>query len=170
MRLYAEHVRLNQGGYDSHGIYYGQGQKLYRVTSEDGSIDVRLRAPDARTARTRVLHAVEAQQRNPRQVHPETGERFPFREHHIEQHERGFLGAVGQERCASAHQLRLVHFPQSQTWAFKMGQNVVRLHAREAFQWYSTRAAAVAAAGRYGLQVDSRGCVTPTAARMAEFR
>lgn len=52
-RLYAERIRLNQG-YDSSGLYWGVGEALYRVSDADGDLDVYVRAPDAKTAKTRV--------------------------------------------------------------------------------------------------------------------
>lgn len=160
MRLYAEHVRLNQGGYDSRGRYFGRGEKLYRVTDASGAVDVRVRAPDAVSARARVARALDAQQRNPRQVHPETGERLPFREHHIEQHERGFLGAAGQAHCRQG--MRLVYLPANQAFAFKFGDNLIDIenpNGTKSSRFFQTRAEAVAAARAIGLQVDGRGCV-----------
>lgn len=56
MKLHVEKVRLNRGGYDSHDRYYGTGQPLYEVWSEEGltPISTRVRASDARTARKMV--------------------------------------------------------------------------------------------------------------------
>ena len=52
-KISAEHIRINAGGYDSRGRYWGTGTKLYRVTDEDGHLDVHVRAPDAKTAKER---------------------------------------------------------------------------------------------------------------------
>jgi hypothetical protein len=46
-------IHLDRGGYDSRGRYYGVGQGLYRVSSEDG--DVIVRADSAREARAEAL-------------------------------------------------------------------------------------------------------------------
>ena len=56
MKLYVEHLRLNNGGYTSRGVYYGNvpGTKIYRVSDEDGEIDAVVRAKDAKTAREMV--------------------------------------------------------------------------------------------------------------------
>lgn len=54
MKLYAERVRLNAGGYDSRGRYWGQGAPLYRVSDEDGNIDEHVRASSAADARRKV--------------------------------------------------------------------------------------------------------------------
>lgn len=135
MRLYAEHVRLNQGGYDRHGRYFGQGEKLYRVTDETGyEIDVRVRAPDAESARQKVREFM-ASNRNLRPV-------------------RASLGAAGQEACATM--TRLVHLPARRVWVFKQGNMIMAVGRDSEF---STRADAVRAAEAHGLQVDGRGCV-----------
>jgi hypothetical protein len=49
----AERVRLDRGGYDPSGRYWGTGAPLYRVTDDDGNLDEHVRAPDAPTARRR---------------------------------------------------------------------------------------------------------------------
>ena len=66
MKLDVERIRLNQGGYDRSGRYFGSGPPLFRVTGEkegydsarhgpiDVFIDAYIRAPDAREARRRV--------------------------------------------------------------------------------------------------------------------
>lgn len=38
-RLYVRRVRLNNGGYDRNGTYFGQGAPLYWVSSPDSDID-----------------------------------------------------------------------------------------------------------------------------------
>lgn len=53
--LRAERVRLNQGGYDSRGRYWGHGPPLYRVYDDQGYLDEYVRAPDAPTAKRRAV-------------------------------------------------------------------------------------------------------------------
>jgi hypothetical protein len=53
--LHAERVRLNQGGYDSSGRYWGQGAPLYHVYDDQGLLDTHVRAPDAPTAKRRAV-------------------------------------------------------------------------------------------------------------------
>lgn len=45
-RLYLRLIRLDVGGYDSNGTYFGQGHPLYWFASEDGEIDDVIRAVD----------------------------------------------------------------------------------------------------------------------------
>ena len=45
-RIHLRRVRLNAGGYDSNGTYFGHGKPLYWSASGDGSIDAMLRATD----------------------------------------------------------------------------------------------------------------------------
>lgn len=85
MRLYAEHVRLNRGGYDRRGRYWGSGEKLYRVYDEVGAINVYLRAPSSEAAREQVATAYSAFRARPSSINPETGEPLPFRQSHLEQ-------------------------------------------------------------------------------------
>ncbi len=47
----AERIRLNSGGYDSRGRYFGTGQKLYQVTSTKDGTNHLLRAPSAAKAK-----------------------------------------------------------------------------------------------------------------------
>lgn len=47
-RIYASRVRLNSGGYDSSGAYWGFGQALYYV--EQGGREAWLRAADRASA------------------------------------------------------------------------------------------------------------------------
>jgi hypothetical protein len=44
-------VRLNSGGYDTNGTYFGNGTPLYWCASDDGEVDFMLRAYGRRTAR-----------------------------------------------------------------------------------------------------------------------
>jgi hypothetical protein len=48
-------VRLDNGGYDRNGTYFGHGQPLYWCASEDGSVDYMLRASCRYNARVAVL-------------------------------------------------------------------------------------------------------------------
>lgn len=67
--LYAEHVRLNRGGYDSRGKYWGVGPKLYRVGDADGVLDEYVRAPSAKVARERAREQHEKRERVTRHLH-----------------------------------------------------------------------------------------------------
>lgn len=51
-RFHLRHVRLNAGGYDSGGAYWGHGGRLYHYQSEDGETSgfVRVMAADKRAA------------------------------------------------------------------------------------------------------------------------
>ena len=44
IRLSVSHVRLNDGGYDCNGTYFGEGRPLYWVHDQDGLVDFVLRA------------------------------------------------------------------------------------------------------------------------------
>jgi hypothetical protein len=46
-----ESVRLDRGGYDRSGRYFGVGPKLYRVFDNDTGKSLHVRAPTARKAR-----------------------------------------------------------------------------------------------------------------------
>ena len=37
MKLQLERVRLDRGGYDQHGRYFGVGEPLYQYTNDDGT-------------------------------------------------------------------------------------------------------------------------------------
>jgi hypothetical protein len=55
--LSVERVRLNSGGYDRHGRYYGSGAPLYHVSGETSTgryVDEVVRAPSAAAARAMV--------------------------------------------------------------------------------------------------------------------
>lgn len=76
MKLYVERIRLNRGGYDRRGRYYGVGQPLYHVTGENTGtehtsrrlvIDELVRAPDARAARQKVAAKFDVQPADKRQ-------------------------------------------------------------------------------------------------------
>jgi hypothetical protein len=54
-RLYLRCIRLNQGGYDANGTYFGIGDPLYWCASDDGDIDFMLRARSRNEARRKVL-------------------------------------------------------------------------------------------------------------------
>lgn len=51
-RMHAERVPLDSGGYDSRGRYWGVGQPLFRVSTDDGSFDDHVRATNAAEAKT----------------------------------------------------------------------------------------------------------------------
>lgn len=56
-RLTLRHIRLNGGGYDANGTYFGHGDPLYWVasTDDDASIDRMIRARNRADARQQVL-------------------------------------------------------------------------------------------------------------------
>ena len=54
-RIYLRRVRLDSGGYDKNGTYFGHDQPLYWAASEDGEIDFMLRASTREGARKQVL-------------------------------------------------------------------------------------------------------------------
>jgi hypothetical protein len=54
-RISIRRVRLDSGGYDKNGMYFGHGAPLYWCASEDGGIDFMLRAGDREAAREKVL-------------------------------------------------------------------------------------------------------------------
>jgi hypothetical protein len=54
-RLYLRKVRLDMGGYDVNGTYFGAGKPLYWCADDEGEIDFMLRAFDRHEARELVL-------------------------------------------------------------------------------------------------------------------
>lgn len=58
-RLSLQRVRINSGGYDSGGAYWGLGEPLYVATDGDG-IEVFVRAPDRESAKDAVRALVQA--------------------------------------------------------------------------------------------------------------
>lgn len=60
-KLHVERIRLNRGGYDSRGRYYGVGAPLFHVTGEGSFADVdeHVRAKSAKEARNLVGHALQ---------------------------------------------------------------------------------------------------------------
>jgi hypothetical protein len=62
-QFYLTKIRINAGGYDPGGAYWGVGQPLYYFTTEDGAESGYLRASDRDHAKDKV-----------RQLHP--GARF----------------------------------------------------------------------------------------------
>lgn len=53
--LYLWHVRLDAGGYDKNGTYFGAGQRLYWCSNMELTVDYMLRADDRASARELVL-------------------------------------------------------------------------------------------------------------------
>lgn len=45
-KLYVRHVRLDSGGYDRNGTYFGHGKPLYWIADADGTVDYMVRADD----------------------------------------------------------------------------------------------------------------------------
>lgn len=54
-KLTLRRMRLDSGGYDKNGTYFGHGAPLYWVADEGGLIDYMLRASDRECARNLVL-------------------------------------------------------------------------------------------------------------------
>jgi hypothetical protein len=54
-KLSVRKMRLDYGGYDCNGTYFGLGPPLYWVSSKDNGVDFMLRASDRRAARDEVL-------------------------------------------------------------------------------------------------------------------
>jgi hypothetical protein len=54
-KLSLRRVRLNSGGYDGNGTYFGTGSPLYWAASEDLDVDYMFRAHDREAARATVL-------------------------------------------------------------------------------------------------------------------
>ncbi len=50
-------VRLNAGGYDQNGTYFGHGEPIYWYANAEGTIDGTCRAEDRECARAHVLRA-----------------------------------------------------------------------------------------------------------------
>ena len=56
-RFYLHGVRVNAGGYDGAGAYWGLGQKLWRAVSTCGRVELFFRAADRQAARSEVRKA-----------------------------------------------------------------------------------------------------------------
>lgn len=54
-KIFLMRVRLNQGGYDRNGTYFGTGAPLYWCANEEYTIDFILRANSRESARELVL-------------------------------------------------------------------------------------------------------------------
>jgi hypothetical protein len=54
VKLTLRHIRLNSGGYDRNGTYFGIGQRLYWYANEAGDIDAMLRADDRWDAKSKI--------------------------------------------------------------------------------------------------------------------
>lgn len=55
MKFYLRRVRLNSGGYDSDGYYWGTGIPLYRYWNDEEGIDYEIRAYDRTDAKAKIL-------------------------------------------------------------------------------------------------------------------
>lgn len=76
-RMYAQRVRLDRGGYDPDGRYWGVGAPLYYVTDEGGEFYEYVRAPDAKEAKFRVLEGKGTRARAPGDERAPYGQRSP---------------------------------------------------------------------------------------------
>lgn len=54
IKLYLQHIRLDDGGYDSNGTYFGTGDSLYWYADADGEVDAVLRANGVAGAQAKV--------------------------------------------------------------------------------------------------------------------
>lgn len=55
-KIYLERVRLDSGGYDSRGQYWGVGEPLYRYSDDSGAIDGYVRAASRAEAKEKVRY------------------------------------------------------------------------------------------------------------------
>ena len=53
-KLHLRQVKLDAGGYDSNGTYFGHGHQLYWCANEDGTVDFVLRAHSREDAKSKV--------------------------------------------------------------------------------------------------------------------
>lgn len=58
LKFTLQRIRLNNGGYDNTGTYYGHGQPLYEFQSENGDYGGTVRAPDREAAKQHVWKKV----------------------------------------------------------------------------------------------------------------
>jgi hypothetical protein len=54
VKLTLRRIRLDSGGYDPNGTYFGTGTPLYWYADEDGTIDAMLRANTREEAKTQI--------------------------------------------------------------------------------------------------------------------
>lgn len=57
-RLYLRRVRIDGGGYDPNGTYFGHGGPLYWCADADGTVDFMLRAHDREDAKVQVREEI----------------------------------------------------------------------------------------------------------------
>ena len=51
IKLYLQKLRINKGGYDDHGVYYGVGRPVYTYYSDNEPITGEVRAIDREDAK-----------------------------------------------------------------------------------------------------------------------
>ena len=54
IKLVLRKVRIDSGGYDPNGTYFGWGEPLYWYADVDGTVDAMLRAGSRETAKARI--------------------------------------------------------------------------------------------------------------------
>lgn len=54
-KLYLRHIRLDSGGYDCNGTYFGCGRPLYWYADDEDKIDAMLRANNRADAKRQIL-------------------------------------------------------------------------------------------------------------------
>lgn len=62
MKVYLQKVRLNQGGYDAHGRYWGVGMPLYWYCTEDCEHDSHIRAFNREDAKLKVRQVLRTEE------------------------------------------------------------------------------------------------------------
>ena len=55
-RFSVQRGRLNAGGYDGGGAYWGHGSPLYHIASENGEVDYFIRASNRESAKSQVRY------------------------------------------------------------------------------------------------------------------
>jgi hypothetical protein len=65
--LYLQHIRLDDGGYDTNGTYFGTGDPLYWYADDDGDVDAVLRANGVADAQAKVLEVYPLARFKPRE-------------------------------------------------------------------------------------------------------
>ena len=60
-RVYATRIRLDSGGYDKGGAYWGSGERLYHVYDAGGRFERFVRATSSKAAKSRALKTTQVQ-------------------------------------------------------------------------------------------------------------
>lgn len=57
-RVHVSRVRLDASGYDPNGTYFGIGQPLYWIRTDEGDVDFVIRAHDRDNAKTKTRNCI----------------------------------------------------------------------------------------------------------------